>query len=139
MRGGLPGLPWWRDLDGGPRPRLLSARGERECRREGEERGEREGDVALCANACLLARALWKDGYPLYESGAEALEKMTAGQIAHFAGLWAEFDRECDPGPWDGEAADEAKKDWSTRLMSAFSGVCSRLLALFRRRSGRGR
>ena len=70
---------------------------------------------------------------------AEALEKMTAGQIAHFAGLWAEFDRECDPGPWDGEAADEAKKDWSTRLMSAFSGVCSRLLALFRRRSGRGR
>lgn len=139
MRGAVLALPRWRDLGGGVRLRLLSAWEELECRREGEKLAEAEGDGALCANACLLARVLWKDGYPLYQNGSEVLEKMTAGQIAHYAGLWAEFDRECDPGPWDGEAADGAKKGWSTRLMSAFSGVCSRFLGFFRRRNGRGR
>ena len=119
--------------------RLMSAWEELECRREGEELAGEERDMALCANACLIAHVLWKDGYPLYRDGAEVLEKMTAGQIAYLAGKWAEFDRECDPGPWDQEAADETKKGWSTRLMNAFSGVCSRLLAFFRERNGRRR
>lgn len=132
-------LPRYRELGGGVRLRLLSAREELECRREGEELAGEERDEALCANACLVAHALWKGGRPLYRDGAEALEKLTAGQIAHYAGLWAEFDRECDPGPWDREEADAAKKGWSTRLMNAFNGVCSRLLELFRRRSARGR
>ena len=139
MRGGLLGLPRYKKLNGGWSLQLLSAWEELECRREGEELAKEERDGALCANACLLARALRKDKSPLFESGAEVLEKLTAGQIAYFAGLWAAFDRECDPGPWDMEAADEAKKGWSTRLMNAFSGVCSRLLALFQRRSGRRR
>lgn len=139
MRGGLLGLPRERELGRGYTLRLMSAREEMECRREGEELAAEERDGALCANACLLAHVFWKDGYPLYENGAEVLEKMTAGQIAHMAGLWSEFDRECDPGPWDTEAVDEAKKGWSTRLMNAFSGVCSRLLGFFRRRNGRGR
>ena len=73
----------------------------------------------------------------MFGSGREALERLTAGQIAHLAGQWGEFDRECDPGPWEEKAVDEAKKGWSARLMSAFSGVCSKVLALFRRRSGR--
>ena len=73
----------------------------------------------------------------MFGSGREVLERLTAGQIARLAGQWGEFDRECDPGPWEEKAVDEAKKGWSARLMSAFSGVCSKVLALFRRRSGR--
>lgn len=139
MRGSLLSLPRRRQLGQGMSLKLMSAMEELACRREGEELAGEERDKALCANACLVARTLWKDGYPLYENGQEVLEKMTAGQIAYWAERWAEFDRECDPGPWDREAADEAKKGWSTRLMNAFSGVCSRLLALFQRRSGRRR
>ena len=84
-----------------------------------------------------VLHGLWKDGYPLYQNGAEVLEKLTAGQIAYFAGLWAEFDRECDPAPWDGEAVDRAKKAWSTRVMSAFNGACSVCSALCPPRRGR--
>jgi len=139
VSGEVLALPWERELGMGYTLRLLSAREEMECRREGEELAGGTGDGALCANACLVAHALWKDGYPLYESGGEVLEKMTAGQVAAVARQWGEFDRECNPGPWDRKAADAVKKGWSTRLMSAFSGVCSRLLALFQRRTGRGR
>ncbi len=127
MSGEVLAMPWEKELGMGYTLRLLSAREETQCRREGEELAKEERDRALCANACLIAHVLWKDGYPLYENGREVLEKMTAGQVAAAAEKWAEFDRECDPGPWDREAADAAKKGWSTRLMSAFSGVCSRL------------
>ena len=141
MMGGLLELPRERGLGEGWSLRLLTAREEMECRREGLELAaeEGEGQEALCANACLVARVLRRRGKAVFGSGREALERLTAGQIAHLAGQWGEFDRECDPGPWEEKAVERAKKGWSTRLMSAFSGVCSRLLALFRRRSGRGR
>ena len=86
-------------------------------------------DEALCANACLLAYALLgEDGRKVFASGREVLESLSAGQIGEFARRWGEFDRECDPAPWDERAVAEAKKGWSTRLMSASNGVCSRLL-----------
>ena len=139
MMGGLLELPRERGLGEGWSLRLLTAREEMECRREGLELAaeEGEGQEALCANACLVARVLRRRGKAVFGSGREALERLTAGQIAHLAGQWGEFDRECDPGPWEETAVDEAKKGWSARLMSAFSGVCSKVLALFRRRSGR--
>lgn len=139
MMGGLLELPRERGLGEGWSLRLLTAREEMECRREGLELAaeEGEGQEALCANACLVARVLRRRGKAVFVSGREALERLTAGQIAHLAGQWGEFDRECDPGPWEEKAVDEAKKGWSARLMSAFSGVCSKVLALFRRRSGR--
>lgn len=139
MMGGLLELPRERGLGEGWSLRLLAAREEMECRREGLELAaeEGEGQEALCANACLVARVLRRRGKAVFGSGREALERLTAGQIAHLAGQWGEFDRECDPGPWEEKAVDEAKKGWSARLMSAFSGVCSKVLALFRRRSGR--
>lgn len=139
MRGGLLALPRERELGHGLSLWLLSAREELECRREGEELAGEERDRALCANACLVARTLRKDGKAAFESGAEVLERLTAGQIGLLARKWGEFDRECDPAPWDERAVAEAKKGWSTRLMSAFSGVCSRLLGRFPRRSGPGR
>lgn len=139
MMGGLLELPRERGLGEGWSLRLLTAREEMECRREGLELAaeEGEGQEALCANACLVARVLRRRGKAVFGSGREALERLTAGQIARLAGQWGEFDRECDPGPWEEKAVDEAKKGWSARLMSAFSGVCSKVLALFRRRSGR--
>lgn len=139
MMGGLLELPRERGLGEGWSLRLLTAREEMECRREGLELAaeEGEGQEALCANACLVARVLRRRGKAVFGSGREALERLTAGQIARLAGQWGEFDQECDPGPWEEKAVDEAKKGWSARLMSAFSGVCSKVLALFRRRSGR--
>ena len=139
MMGGLLELPRERGLGEGWSLRLLTAREEMECRREGLELAaeEGEGQEALCANACLVARVLRRRGKAVFGSGREALERLTAGQIAHLAGQWGELDRERDPGPWEEKAVDEAKKGWSARLMSAFSGVCSKVLALFRRRSGR--
>lgn len=124
-------LPRSRELGDGWAVRLLSAREELECRREGEQLAVEERDGALCANACLLARALSRWGKPAFESGEQVLGALTAGQIARFARAWGEFDRECDPGPWDEKAVDEAKKGWSTHLMSAFSGACLRLLGRF--------
>ena len=139
MMGGLLELPRERGLGEGWSLRLLTAREEMECRREGLELAAEEGggQEALCANACLVARVLRRRGKAVFGSGREALERLTAGQIARLAGQWGEFDQECDPGPWEEKAVDEAKKGWSARLMSAFSGVCSKVLALFRRRSGR--
>ena len=139
MMGGLLELPRERGLGEGWSLRLLTAREEMECRREGLELAaeEGEGQEALCANACLVARVLRRRGKAVFGSGREALERLTAGQISRLAAEWGEFDRECDPGPWEEKAVDEAKKGWSARLMSAFSGVCSKVLALFRRRSGR--
>jgi len=139
MMGGLLELPRERGLGEGWSLRLLTAREEMECRREGLELAaeEGEGQEALCANACLVARVLRRRGKAVFGSGREALERLTAGQIAHLAGQWGEFDRECDPGPWEEKAVDEAKKGWSARLMSAFSGACSGCSALCPPRSGR--
>ena len=65
-----------------------AAREEMECRREGLELAaeEGEGQEALCANACLVARVLRRRGKAVFGSGREALERLTAGQIAHLAG-----------------------------------------------------
>lgn len=129
MRGGLLNLPRYRRMDNGWTMRLLSAWEELECRREGEELAGEGRDEALCANACLLAHALLgEDGQKVFASGREALETLSAGQIGEFARRWGEFDRACDPAPWDERAVEEAKKGLSTRLMSAFNGACSRLL-----------
>ncbi len=139
MRSGLLNMPRKKDLGDGWTGRLLSAREELEAWSEGEALAQGERDRALCSNACLLAHALLREGEPAFDSGAEVLEALTAGQIAQLAKRWRDFDRECDPAPWDEKAVDRAKKDWSTRLMSAFSGACSRLLERCPPRSGSGR
>lgn len=137
--GGLLGLPRERELGEGWSLRLLSAAEELEVRREGEALATEERDRALCVNACLVARGLRKNGRVFFKDGRAAMERLTAGQIGALARQWGELDRACNPKPWDEEAVDSAKKGWSTRLMSVFSGVCSRLLAYFLPRRGRGR
>ena len=119
-------------LEDGRELRLLSALEVLEARREAE--------AALCANACLLARALERGGQPVFADGGAALAGLSAREIGALAGRWAAFDRAENPSPEDGEERLEGlKKAWSTRPMSAFAGVCSNALARFRRRSGPNR
>ena len=117
------------ELGDGRQLRLLSA----------GELAQSQGERALCANACLLARALERRGKPLFSSGRAALEGMSAREIGELARRWNELDRAENPSPEDGEeAAQSLKKAWSTRLMSAFAGACSARFRPCPPRSGSG-
>ena len=124
-------------LEDGTQLRLLSAQEVLEARREAEELAQGDGERALCANACLLARALEEAGKPLFQSGREVLEHLSAREVAELARRWDALDRAENPSPEEGEqAAQPLKKAWSTRLMSAFAGVCSGRLGPSQQRSG---
>lgn len=113
-------------LEDGRELRLLSALEVLQARREAEELARNEGERALCANACLLARALEWHGKPVFDSGKAVLAAMGVREIGALAGKWAAFDQAENPSPEDGrERALALKKAWSTRLMSAFAGACS--------------
>ena len=126
-------------LEDGRELRLLSALEVLEARREAEGLARGEAEAALCANACLLAKALERDGRPLFDSGRATLEGLRIEDIAALARRWARFSREENPSPEDGEKAEALKKAWSTRLTRAFSGVCSGLLGRCPPRPGPGR
>ena len=127
-------------LGDGRKLRLLSALEVLQARREAAELAGSGEERALCANACLLARALEKDGRPEFDSGEAALRGLSAREIGDLAGRWAAFDRGENPAPEDGEeAALSLKKAWSTRLRSAFAGACSGRSTPCPRRRGRGR
>ena len=118
--------------------RLLSAWEVLEARREGDALARDGRERALCRNACLIARALERHGKPVFEDGQAVLDGLRVEDIARLADAWAAFDREHDPSPLDGEEElDRRKKAWSTRVMSAFSGVCSVCSALCPPKSGR--
>ena len=124
-------------LGDGRELRLLSALEVLQARREAEELARSEGEKALCANACLLARALERRGKPVFDSGAAVLAGLSAREIGALAGRWAQFDRAENPAPEDGEEGALAlKKAWSTRLRSAFAGACSGRSGPSPRRSG---
>lgn len=127
------------DLGEGLTLRLLSAMEVLEARREAGALALEGRERALCANACLLAKALERDGRPLFDSGRAALEGLRVEDIAALARRWARFSREENPSPEEGEEADALKKAWSTRLTRAFSGVCSGLLGRCPPRPGPGR
>ena len=124
-------------LEDGRELRLLSALEVLQARREAAELARSGEEQALCANACLLARALEKDGRPEFDSGEAALRGLSAREIGDLAGRWAAFDRGENPAPEDGEEAVlSLKKAWSTRLRSAFAGACSGRSGPSPRRSG---
>ncbi len=139
MTGILTGAQKMR-LEDGRELRLLSAFELLEARREAAGLAEGERERALCSNACLLARALTRRGKPLFESGKEVLEAMTATEIGKLAGVWADLDRRENPSAEDGEERVEGlKKAWSTRLMNVCNGVCSKLLERCPQRRGSGK
>lgn len=124
-------------LEDGRELRLLSALEVLEAGREAGELARSEEERALCANACLLARALERRGKPLFSSGRDVLERMGPREIGALARRWNELDRAENPSPEDGaEDILALKKAWSTRLTSAFAGVCSAPFRPFPRRSG---
>ena len=116
-------------LEDGRELRLLSALEVLEARREAEGLARGEAEAALCANACLLARALERGGEPVFSTGGAVLEGLSVEQIASLSRQWSAFNRRENPSPEEGEPeVHDLKKAWSTRLMRAFSGACSGLL-----------
>lgn len=87
-------------LEDGTCLRLLSAWEALEAHREAEALAQGEKERALCANACLLARALERseDQTPVFAGGQEVLSGLTVEEIAALAGRWSAFRRESDPG-----------------------------------------
>ena len=72
-------------VDKGMELRLLSALELLEAGREAEQLACREEEKALCANACLLARALERDRKPAFPDGEAVLKGLSAGEIGeHF-------------------------------------------------------
>ncbi len=97
-------------LEDGRELRLLSALEVLEARREAEGLARGEAEAALCANACLLARALERGGQPVFADGGAALAGLSAREIGALAGRWAAFDR-AEPLPRGrGGAAGRVKK-----------------------------
>ena len=90
--------------------RVLSAWEVLEARREGRTMEETGREAALCANACLLSKALEREGKALYPDGEAVLRGLTVAEIAQLARQWAEFSREVAPSPRDPEAVDGLKK-----------------------------
>lgn len=100
------------DLDNGMRLRLLSALEVLQARREADELSHNPGERALCANACLLARALeTQEGEPVFSSGEAVLAGLRVEEISALARTWSQFNREENPPlTLSREQADEVKK-----------------------------
>ena len=125
MEQGILTGPELLELGDGRQLRLLSAFEVLQARREAAWLAQGERERALCSNACLLARALVKDGMSVFQSGEQVLEQMTAEQIGSLAARWAAFNREVNPGPSNQSSeVDALKKVWSTPGKSGCTGAC---------------
>ena len=114
-------------LDNGFDLRLLSALETLQARREGMELAGDDRELALCSNACLLARALERseDRKPVFSNGQAVLAGLTAEEISALAARWSRFSRENDPGlDLSEEALEEVKKNSVTAPASGFAGGC---------------
>jgi hypothetical protein len=99
--------------------RVVTAREVLEARREAAALAAHESERALCSNACLLARALHREGQRVFSDGAQALGTLTPGEIENLTAELAALNRAENPSPeapW--EETEERKKAWSTRPMS---------------------
>ena len=79
--------------------RLLSGLEVLQARREARELAGEDQEMALCSNACLLARALEaaEGQKPVFDSGRTVLTGLTAEEINLLAGRWDAFRRAVDP------------------------------------------
>lgn len=116
-----------RKLEDGSFLRNLTAMEVLDAKREAMTLASEEKELALCSNACLIARA-WENeaGAPCALSGEAVLKALSVSEIDRIAGQWAAFEAEENPGFTEREERLESlKKAWSTRRLSAFVGVCS--------------
>lgn len=113
------------ELEDGRRLRLLSAIEVLEARREAQWLARDQREQALCSNACLLARAVSRDGQPVYKDGSHVLEQLTAEEIGALAKRWAQFNAQANPGPnSESTRMEELKNVWSTPGKSGCTGAC---------------
>lgn len=98
------------ELENGMQLRLLSALEVLQARREGMELANEERERALCANACLIARALEESGRPVFGSGRQVLAGLTVEEIGALAARWSAFNARENPGLDSGEAEREDVK-----------------------------
>lgn len=127
-------------LSDGRTLRLLTAQELLDARREATGLVRADRERALCANACLLARAVERHGRPVWSSGAEVLAACTAAQIVDLARRWSALDRHDGPGlDASQEEVDAQKKACGTHRRSACAGACCTASARCRPRRVRGR
>lgn len=113
------------ELEDGRTLRLLSAMEVLQARRQARLLADGERELALCSNACLIARALERDGAPVFRDGGHVMEELTAEQIAALAARWAEFNARVNPGPdADSSRIEHLKNVWSTRSGRGCTGAC---------------
>ena len=125
MQTSLLGGPDRLELEDQRQLRLLSAMEVLEARREADWLAQGARERALCSNACLLARALMKDGDQLFRDGSHVLEELTVEEIGTLAEQWSKFNRQVNPGPQIGEdRVEEQKNVWSTPGRSGCTGAC---------------
>lgn len=125
MRQSLLDGPDRLELEDGRQLRLLSAMEVLEARREALWLAQGERERALCANACLLARAVVREETPVFRDGSDVLTQMTAEEIGTLAGRWSQFNARVNPGPdSDSTRVDELKNVWSTPGRSGCTGAC---------------
>ncbi len=106
-----------RGLEGDLRLRLLSARELLEARREAVALAADGKELALCSNACLIARGITDPlGRPVYRDGGDVLDRETPARIEAMAAAWSRFRREEEPGLDLGEARLAALKESLARL-----------------------
>lgn len=137
MQWGLLSGPERLELGDGRQLRLLSAFEVLCARSEARQLAGDEREMALCANACLLAKAVVRGDEPRFRDGAQVLEELTVEEIQRLAGLWARFNREVNPGPEvDDAEADALKKAWSTPGRRGCTGACCERFQPCLRRNG---
>ncbi len=125
MEWGLVNGPERLELEEGRQLRLLSAFEVLQARAQARQLAGEEREMALCANACLLAKAVLHNGGQEFRDGAQVLEELTVEEIQRLAGAWAEFSRKVNPGPEiDAAEVDKLKKAWSTPGRSGCTGAC---------------
>ena len=96
--------------------RLLSAREVLEARREGEQLADGGKEKALCANACLIAKALERGGRPVFPDGQAVLDSLRVEDIIRLSDCWADFNHRWNPSPCDGEERlEQLKKSLNDR------------------------
>ncbi|MBQ3557449.1 MAG: hypothetical protein IJA11_06600 [Oscillospiraceae bacterium] len=137
MQWGLLNGPERLELEDGRQLRLLSAFEVLQARAEARQLAGDGREMALCANACLLARAVLCGEAPQFRDGTQVLAELTVEEIERLAGRWARFNRTVNPGPKvDDEEADRLKKAWSTPGRSGCTGACCELFQPCPRRNG---
>ena len=125
MHSGLLTGPFELELEDGRNLRLISAMEVLEARREAQWLARDGRERSLCSNACLLSRALFRDGKPLFRDGSHVLEQLTVEEIEALAGRWAQFNTQVNPGlNTERGRVEELKKVWSTPGRSGCTGAC---------------